>query len=950
MVPPMQETKKIFVFSFVFMNFIWGGCLAGSVFGSAHPRYEIRAEIDADKKVVTASQRVTFTNTSSRQLEEVYFHIYPHRQYSRQEKDLLRRYAGYFKVNPFPDGFQSPDFQIQSVTQDSAAVFFQTEGEDQTLLKVSLIHPLAPGETVELDMAYMLKIPHGYGRLGWHENIIALSRWYPILSVYNDQGWCNYPFYPFHRPFFSDAADYSVELTVARPQVVVHSGVLIKEEMISSGAKKLTIDSKLPIREFSLALSPEYLMRQKKLGGTEIMSYYLPGDEGRGLQALESALGLMRFYAKKFGDYPYEVFSVAPVHLGYGGEQMSNMTYIDTRVYQLPGILNRYFDFLIAHETGHQWFYNLVGIDEYTQMWLEEGVHSYFIQEYIKEKYGPKAQILEYPSWAKALEWFLPELTFQRSRDVRYKMISRIGLDHPVVGELSSFSEPSSIFSLTYGKGSRIVAMLKDILGPEVFDKVFERVFKEYTFKNLDVKEFIRMCENESGRDLTWFFDPWLYTDEHYDVAVTKVRGNRITVENKGGIGMPVDIAVQFDNQQEKMVVWDGRKKTEEIVLEGAAQVKRVEADPGHKWLDLDRTNNTWPRHVQIKPVPLYLGLYDTPYFMPDDSYNFVFGPELSNGGLGVKASLQKPYDQNFYTATDYEFSESILHSRAGYVLKNFLKSQTALGVEAANRTDYEDGDDDLVSGKVFLRRELWPVQYGLLDTNDHVTLYMIRNQSLNGSLSLEGGPEDTRNISYLKHNEAIVGTAVHFERSSPYPDPRQGFKMDALLEHSGHFLQATQYFYRAAMDASFYKPVTNKSRLAFRFKCGWGEPDDKNLFELGGLNGLRGFDRKEIRGAKALLGSVEYRFPLKDNLRVSFMDHLFGLESIGGVIFFDAGQSWYSDFQEAGFKKDAGLGLRATVSIGSFLEKAVLRADVAQAINQADEDPHFWFGVNQAF
>ena len=142
---------------------------------------------------------------------------------------------------------------------------------------------------------------------------------------------------------------------------------------------------------------------------------------------------------------------------------------------------------------------------------------------------------------------------------------------------------------------------------------------------------------------------------------------------------------------------------------------------------------------------------------------------------------------------------------------------------------------------------------------------------------------------------------------------------------------------------------MTQRSKLAFRLKVGEGFPDDKNLFELGGINGLRGFDRKTVRGAHVGLGSVEYRFPLLDRLNVSVADHLLGMDSISGVAFFDAGQAWYHDFEDSQLRKDAGLGLRFTVNVGSFLEKVLVRFDAAQAIGQK-QDTHFWFGVNHAF
>jgi len=137
---------------------------------------------------------------------------------------------------------------------------------------------------------------------------------------------------------------------------------------------------------------------------------------------------------------------------------------------------------------------------------------------------------------------------------------------------------------------------------------------------------------------------------------------------------------------------------------------------------------------------------------------------------------------------------------------------------------------------------------------------------------------------------------------------------------------------------------------LAARIKYGWGYPNDKNLYELGGINGLRGYDRKTLRGSHMALGALEFRFPLKEDIDLSFLDNIFRLDGISGVIFIEAGQNWFNDIDDTKLRRDAGGGLRFTFSMGSFLEKAMLRVDVAQAVDDSDEDPYAWVGVNQAF
>ena len=255
---------------------------------------------------------------------------------------------------------------------------------------------------------------------------------------------------------------------------------------------------------------------------------------------------LFRFYSKQFGPYLYQEFNIAPVHLGYGGEQMSNMIFVDTRAYRSPGFLRRHFDFLIAHEAGHQWFYNLVGVNANREMWMEEGVNSYFIGQYLKDRYGPKASVIDYPSWLKRYRWLFPDLTFESMRDFRYKMMVRQGYDQPVIKDLSGFQEPSSIFSIAYGKGSRVVGMLKNEIGDEAFARVFKRVFEEFRFKTISVDQFKMICQQESKKDLDQFFDQWLYSKGAMDYALSAFKGRRAIIENKATTVYPAPVEVTY--------------------------------------------------------------------------------------------------------------------------------------------------------------------------------------------------------------------------------------------------------------------------------------------------------------------------------------------------------------------------------------------------------------------
>jgi len=73
-------------------------------------------------------------------------------------------------------------------------------------------------------------------------------------------------------------------------------------------------------------------------------------------------------------------------------------------------------------------------------------------------------------------------------------------------------------------------------------------------------------------------------------------------------------------------------------------------------------------------------------------------------------------------------------------------------------------------------------------------------------------------------------------------------------------------------------------------------------------------------------------------------------LDGVQGVVFFDAGSAWYDRFNENGFRKDVGLGLRFYFNVAGAAERVGLRIDVARPLDGEDRDTHLWVGLNHAF
>ncbi len=908
--------------------------------------YKIDAHFDGEEKTIEARQELSFTNDAKIALKEIYIRVYPNHYYSKKEIRNLYRYASYFKVDPFPAGFDAGSFIIESLSRHKGEVLpYVFEGEDKTVMKVILDKPLLDGESIVLDICFKARIPHRVGRYGWHDGTFALNRWYPLLGVYDENGWHNDPDYLLHMPYMSEAAIYEMSLDLPKDYVVACGAEAVEEARYNGERKMLHYRNQYPLREFSLALSKNYHVVSRQWNGVTINSYYLEKDEAGGRKALEYAIDLMGYYSRQFGAYPYRQFSIAPVYLGCGGTQNAGLIFVDRRAYRMPGFLDRYFDFLISHETGHQWWYNVVGNDKYRQLWLDEGINSYWTTCYLQDKYGEDAKLINMPPWAEAI---VPNPSFARLRTYQYLYFVKKGLNQPVLSDLPSFYEPSLIFTIAYGKGSAVLDMLSHHLGSDKLLEIMKVYYQRYKFANAGIEDFVEVAEEVSGKNLKWYVDEWLYSDALCDYALAR-KDQELILEKRGDIVMPVDVEIEYEDGTRESLVLDGKKEKEVITIAGGKKFKSACADPGKKILDTERINNNVPRKLDIRLVPVYHPLFDIPLFLKEDAYSWITGPSFSKFGIGVKSSFQKYDDYEVYAASHYDNNSECVNSVFGFKRENFLGKFMSWGFEFFDRNALTEEENDLRSYKIFTRAEL-DLGYSLFENHSHATLYLSHNQSM-GKAPFLGSSEQVDGLHYRQNQETVVGTTCFLSNAGAFPDPSCGHNFLATTEVGGHMMGGHDSFVRASVEVDKYLELRHGHKLAFRLRGSGGYPKDKYLFYLGSDTDLRGYDYKDIKGSAALLGSFEYRFPLTGDLDKRFFCNVFNLSKVQGVLFFDAGSAWYNHFNENGFKKDVGFGLRIYFDVAGAAERVALRIDTAYPLDaDKKEGPRVWVGINQAF
>lgn len=451
--------------------------------------YEIEAAFYEEEKVIEGTEKITYINKSSKNIKTVYFHIYPNVFKSERTVPFEENEMGLAYIEGFEPGY----INIGSVKSTKDDLSFLIIGKGNSILKVNLDEELEPGEKTKIYIDFMIKIPPASGRFGYGRNTINLGNWYPIAAAVDEAGWNLEPYYSIGDPFYSDVANYRVVMTMPPSYVLASTGDLIKKESID-GNHRWTFEAS-KVRDFAMIASDNYKIIEEEAGDISIRSYYFK-DESAEL-SLKAAKDSLQIFGELFGKYPYKHFSVAASDFFIGGMEYPKLVFIDEGIYKGNDDILEY---IIVHETAHQWWYGLVGNNEVKEAWLDEALTEYSTLLYYENKYGKEKRDKVYK-----------QMILERYDIYRY---FNNGSNETILKALGEFKSPREYQALVYCKGTMFLECLRGELGDEIFFDVLKVYFDKYKYKNATTQDFIKVCEMVSDRELKNLFNKWLIDGE----------------------------------------------------------------------------------------------------------------------------------------------------------------------------------------------------------------------------------------------------------------------------------------------------------------------------------------------------------------------------------------------------------------------------------------------------
>ena len=136
----------------------------------------------------------------------------------------------------------------------------------------------------------------------------------------------------------------------------------------------------------------------------------------------------------------------------------------------------------------------------------------------------------------------------------------------------------------SYQKGGWVLHMLRNELGDEDFHKTIREYYQKYSLSNADTKDFQKVAEQVSGKDLQWFFDQWLFHRGHPKLNIeSEVHENSLAMSISQRdllFDIKLPICVYFDNGthlNELIEINDHQTRFKKMYNE---QIERIEIDP----------------------------------------------------------------------------------------------------------------------------------------------------------------------------------------------------------------------------------------------------------------------------------------------------------------------------------------------------------------------------------
>ncbi|KAG0454695.1 hypothetical protein HPP92_023987 [Vanilla planifolia] len=412
---------------------------------------------------------------------------------------------------------------------ENGSVWFRSFSSSQKLQPLEIV-------AVEKDEILVLVFgdffPHGVGVLEMNfEGILndRMKGFYRSVYKYNgeDKNMAVTQFEPadarrcfpcWDEPAFK--ATFKMILEVPSDHVALSNMPVTKEE-VSSDVKKLFFQESPLMSTYLVAVVVGLFefVEAYTTDGTHVRVYTQVGKSSQGKFSLDVAVKTLELYKEYFAvayALPKLDMIAIPDFSAGAMENYGLVTYRETALLydecHSAAANKQRVATVVAHELAHQWFGNLVTMEWWTHLWLNEDLqHGYLAADSI------------FPEW-KIWTQFLDDT-------VSGLRLDALSESHPIEVEINHASEIDEIFdAISYQKGASLIRMLQSYLGADCFQKSLASYVKKFAYSNAKTEDLWNVLEEESGEPVKALMNSWT-KQKGYPVVNVTIKDGQLELE-----------------------------------------------------------------------------------------------------------------------------------------------------------------------------------------------------------------------------------------------------------------------------------------------------------------------------------------------------------------------------------------------------------------------------------
>ena len=613
--------------------------LTGTVTGPPSPRnasYSIDVVLDPDARRLEAREVLTWRNTSNVTTSELQFHLYYNAWKNTRStwmRELLLGRRASLHERPADDWgwievtavrlLDVSDRASTDLTADAHHIAPDDGNEhDETVLAVPLREPVTPGEVVRVELEWTSRIPRTFSRTGSVGSYFFLAQWFPKIGVLEDTGWNCHQFHA-ATEFFADYGIYDVRMTVPTGWTLGATGVARQVDDNGDGTTTHHYYQE-DVHDFAWTTSPDFIdVRQRfdhpVLPDVQIRVLLQPEHAEQAARHVRATRDTLKYYGEWFGAYPYDhVTVVDPAWQSRtGGMEYPTLFTAGTR-WLAPGDVSDP-EHVTIHEAGHQFWYGVVGNNEFEHAWLNEGLNTFATARALDASFSPHYRSTRF--FGGFVPWVFRDIPWSRGWDGnRVSGYRRDARQDPQATPTYRYW-PGSAGSITYNKTALWLHTLERYLGWPTLRRGMAAFYDGWRFAHPEPEDFFEAINVAADTDLSWFFDQVHGSSRVFDYGIdslssqpfttrgyTEVNVDRpafsetrddttyettVVVRRFGDGVFPVDVVTHFANGAEERERWDGVGEWTAFTYVHGEPATRAFVDPEHVLLlDTHRTNN----------------------------------------------------------------------------------------------------------------------------------------------------------------------------------------------------------------------------------------------------------------------------------------------------------------------------------------------------------------------